>query len=342
MPGRGAGGQPARLVLIDTVDQLPGLLPIHGWSALMTSDLVLVQLADHPFVPHLEFAELRHEVVPDSDEREKWIVARAQSEGEVAYLFGPADEEGFTRTLGLEAARAGVEVEVVYFMLAPRGVELLDLVRIVERLRGSSGCPWDREQTPATLAPYAVEEVYELLDAIASGDSTAIREELGDVLFQVVFQAQVAEDTGDFSIDDVAKAITAKLVRRHPHVFGDVEAADVQQVLESWERLKAAEKPERASIFEGIPAALPALQLADTVQVRAERAGLALGDDDADRARAELERFLAACAGEREAALGDLLAVVVAQARRHGLHAEQALRAAVSRFRSRVEAEQRG
>ncbi|MGH8886400.1 MAG: nucleoside triphosphate pyrophosphohydrolase [Egibacteraceae bacterium] len=332
----------ARLVLIDTADQLPGLLPIHGWSALMASELVLVRSADHPFVPHLELAELRHEVVPDSDERAQWIVRRAEAEGEVAYLFGPGDDECLTRTLGLEAARAGAEVEVVYFMLAPQGVELLDLVRIVERLRGPCGCPWDREQTPTTLAPHAVEEVYELLDAIASGDQGAIREELGDVLFQVVFQAQVAEDTGGFTIDDVAKGITAKLVRRHPHVFGDVEAADVQQVMENWERLKAAEKPERASVFEGVPTALPALQLAGTVQARAERAGLApdLGADGVDRARAELERFLdARTAGEREAALGDLLGVIVALARHHGLHAEQALRAAVARFRSRVEAE---
>jgi MazG family protein len=331
----------ARLVLIDTADQLPGLLPLHGWSALMASELVLVRSADHPFVGHLELAELRHEVVPDSDERAKWIVARARSEGEIAYLFGPADDESFTRTLGLEAARAGVEVEVVYFMLAPKGVKLLDLVRTVERLRGPGGCPWDREQTPATLAPHAVEEVYELLDAIASGDPGAIQEELGDVLFQTIFQAQVAEDAGDFTIDDVAKGITAKLVRRHPHVFGDVEVADSQQVIANWERLKAAEKPERASTFDGIPTALPALQLASTVQARAERAGLAavLGDAE-DRARAELERFLAAStADERELVLGHLLETVVALARRHGLHAEQALRAAVTRFRRRVEAE---
>lgn len=333
----------ARLVLIDTADQLPGLLPLHGWSALMASELVLVRSADHLFVPHLELAELRHEVVPDSDERAKWIVRRADAEGEVTYLFGPADDEGFTRTLGLEAARAGVEVEVVYFMLAPKGVELLDLVRVTERLRGPGGCPWDREQTAATLAPHAVEEVYELLDAITSGDPGAIREELGDVLFQVVFQAQVAEDAGEFTIDDVAKGIVAKLVRRHPHVFGDVEVADAQEVIANWERLKATEKPERESVFEGVPAALPALQLASTVQGRAERAGLVpdLGDAAADLARAELERFLAAgTAAEREAALGDLLGAVVALARRRGLHAEQALRAAVTRFRTQVEAEE--
>lgn len=344
MAWQGAGGGPARLVLIHTADQLPGLLPIHGWSALMASELVLVRSADHPFVPHLEFADLRYEAVPDSDERAKWIVARAQSEGEVAYVFGPGDDEGFTRTLGLEAARSRVEVEVVYFMLAPKGVELLDLVRTTERLRGPGGCPWDREQTPATLAPHAVEEVYELLDAIASGDPGAVREELGDVLFQTVFQAQVAEDAGDFTIDDVARAIAAKLVRRHPHVFGDVEVTGTQQVIANWERLKAAEKPQRTSAFEGIPAALPALQLAGTVQGRAERAGLAppIGDP-ADRARAELERLLGAgTAEEREVALGDLLGAIVALARHHGLHAEQALRAAVARFRSRLEAGEAG
>lgn len=337
----------ARLVLIDTADQLPGLLPIHGWSALMSSELVIVRSADHPFVPHLEVAELRHEVVPTGSggtAPTKWIVGRAEAEGEVAYLFGPGDDEAFTRTLGLEAARAGVEVEVVYFMFAPKGIELLDLVSIEQRLRGPDGCPWDREQTHASLAPHAVEEVYELLDAIASGDPDAIREELGDVLLQVVFHAQVAEDADDFTIDDVAEGIAAKLVRRHPHVFGDVEVADADAVMANWERLKAVEKPERVGVFDGIPAALPALQLASKLQARAERAGLASksGVEVPDRARAEFERFLAAGdPDERAEALGDLLVALVALARHHRLDPEQALRAAAARFRARLEPEGR-
>jgi XTP/dITP diphosphohydrolase len=324
-----------RLVLIDTADQLPGLLPVHGWSALMSSDLVLLGSDEHPFVPHLDLADLRHEAVPPGEaEPAKWIVARAQAEGEVAYLFGPSDDEAFTRTVGLEAARAEVEVEVVYFMLAPKGVEMLDLVRIEERLRGPGGCPWDLEQTAATLAPYAVEEAYELADAIASGDRDAVREELGDVLLQVVFQAQVAEDAGDFTIDDVARDISQKLIRRHPHVFEGQAVAGADEVVANWEVLKAAEKPEREGPFDGVPAALPALQLVAKLQSRAERAGLApdLRVEAAARVRHELERLDSA--EDPDLAVGDLLAAVVALARARGVDPEQALRAAAARLRA--------
>ncbi len=329
----------ARLVLIDTADQLPGLLPVHSWSALMSSDLVLVRSADHPFVPHLHLAELRWEAVGEPPSPAEWVVGRAQAEGEVAYLFGPDDDEGFTRSLGLEAAREGVEVEVVYFMLAPKGLELLSLVGIEERLRGPGGCPWDRDQTRATLAPYAIEEAYELADAIASGDTEAVREELGDVLLQVVFQAQIAEEAGDFTIDDVAAGIAAKLIRRHPHVFGDEQAVDADQVMANWEALKAAEKPEREGVFDGVPVALPALQLMSKLYSRAARAGLVAAGGAEARVRAALDRL--AQAGERAEApgdaLGDLLAATVALAREHGVDAEQALRAAAARFRSRLD-----
>ena len=327
----------ARLVLIDTADQLPGLLPVHSWSALMSSELVLVRTPDHPFVPHLDLAELRHEAVPDDlAEPARWIVDRVKAEGEVAYLFGPSDAEAFTRALGVEAAREGVEVEIVYFMLAPKGVELLNLVRIEERLRRPGGCPWDREQTHATLAPYAVEEVYELLDAIASGDPAAIKEELGDVLLQVVFHAQVAEDGGAFTIDDVAKGIAAKLVRRHPHVFADATVADADQVIHEWERIKAGEKPERQGLFDGIPVALPALQLMSKLQSRAERAGVVagLGDRADERVRDQLARLAdAPDDATRSAAVGDLLVAAVALARAHRVDPEQALRAASARLR---------
>jgi XTP/dITP diphosphohydrolase len=326
----------ARLLLIDTADQLPGLLPVHSWSALMSSELLLVRSHDHPFLVHLELAELRSEVVGDRDKPAEWIVGRAQAEGEVAYLFGPGDGEDFTRALGLEATRAGVEVEIVYFMLAPKGVELLGLVKVEERLRGPGGCPWDREQTHATLASYAVEEAYELADAIASGDPEAVCEELGDVLLQVVFQAQIAEDAGGFTIDDVAKGIVAKLVRRHPHVFGGQTVTGADQVIANWERLKAAEKPERTGVFDGVPAALPALVLASRLQARAERAGLVPAGGGQARARAQLDR-LSADEGDPAEALGELLAATVALAREYGVDPEQALRAATARFRSSVE-----
>ncbi|MGH3665320.1 MAG: nucleoside triphosphate pyrophosphohydrolase [Egibacteraceae bacterium] len=367
----------ARLVLVDTADELPGLLPLHGWSALMSSDLVLVGVADHPFVPHLDAAELRWEAVaaqgraalsradllsglaPADKARSEAVVDRVRADGEVVYLFGPADDEAFTRTLGMEAARAGVEVEVVYFGVAPKGTRLLELVQVESRLRGPGGCPWDHEQDHRSLAPYAVEEVYELLEAISSGDPDAVREELGDVLLQVVFHAQIAEDAGAFTIDDVAEGSAAKLIRRHPHVFADVTVSGSEEVMANWEELKAAEKrarsgagagQERTGVFEGVPAAQPALGYVAKLQSRAAKTGfdwpgtagaeLPPGDvEAAERIRGELEAFLSAGDdAERERDVGDLLMSVVGLARRHHLDPELALRAAAQRFRRRFEA----
>jgi XTP/dITP diphosphohydrolase len=332
----------ARLVLVDTADQLPGLLPLHAWSALMASDLVLVGAEDHPFLPHLREADLRVDAVPAGDlqSRADAIVARVHDAGEVAYLFGRADTEAFTRTLGLEAARAGVEIEVVYFLAAPKGVEVLDLVAVEERLRGPGGCPWDREQTHASLAHYAVEEVYELLEAIEADAPEAICEELGDVLLQVVFHAQMAQDAGTFTIDDVARGISEKLVRRHPHVFGDAVVADADEVMANWDQLKAAEKPERAGVFDGIPPGQPAMAYVEKLQRRAAKTGFDWDADveAADRIRLELDEFLAAGDDEARAAeLGDLLMSVIGLARRSGIDPELALRGAARRFRTRFQ-----
>jgi MazG family protein len=354
----------ARLLLVDTADALPGLLPLHSWSALMSSDLVVTADAEHPFVAHLDAAELRHEVVPEdagsgplgrsdllgglSPEdkgRARWVVERARSQGDVAYLFGAGDSDAFTRTLGMEAARAGVEVEVVYFGVAPKGLALLELVAVEERLRGPGGCPWDREQDHGSLAPYAVEEVFELLEAIAAGETGDIREELGDVLLQVVFHAQIAADAGTFDIDDVARAIAGKLVRRHPHVFASEEVADADEVKVRWDELKAEEKPEREGPFDGVAAAQPSLPYVAKLQSRAARLGFewpAAGPDGTDpaaeRVREELDEVLQADSDEARAAeIGDLLLSVAGLARRHGVDAEMALRGAAQRFRARFE-----
>jgi len=350
----------SRLVLVDTADALPGLLPLHAWTAVMSSDLVMVGSGDHPFVPHLELAELRLEVLaePEGDsalsrsdllsglsprdkQRAGMVVDRAREIGEVVYLFGPTDADAFTRVLGMEAARAGLEVEVVYFGLPPKGTALLNLVSVQERLRGEGGCPWDAEQTHETLARYAVEEVHELLEAIAQGQDDGLREELGDLLLQVVFHAQVAEDRGAFAIDEVARGITDKLVRRHPHVFDDVQVSGSQEVLANWEELKAAEKPERTGPFDGVPVAQPALSYISQLQSRAARLGFDWSEDReaAERVRLELDEFLAAgddAARSRE--VGDLLMSVAGLARRHAIDPELALRAAAARFRSRFEA----
>ncbi len=353
---------PARIVLVHTADALPGLLPLHAWTALMSVDLVLVGAEDHPFRPHLDLAELRVEVVgadagsggaaltradllsgldPGDKRRAGVIVDRARAVGEVVYLFGPRDADAFTRVLGMEAARAGLEVEVVYFGLAPKGTALLELVAVQERLRAAGGCPWDAEQTHASLARYAVEEVYELLEAISSADTAALREELGDVLLQVVFHAEIAAGDGTFTIDDVARGITDKLVRRHPHVFADATAEDSDSVMANWEVLKAAEKPERTGPFDGVPTAQPALQYVEKLQSRAAVAGFDWEADAeaADRVREELDEFLhAADDGDRAQEVGDLLMSVVGLARRHRIDPELALRGAADRFRRRFEA----
>jgi XTP/dITP diphosphohydrolase len=190
------------------------------------------------------------------------------------------------------------------------GSRLLDLVEVMDRLR--TECPWDREQTHRSLAPYLLEETYETLEAIESGDPEHLREELGDLLLQVVFHARVAAEAGadGFTVDDVAAGIVDKLVHRHPHVFAGLEVADADEVDANWERLKAVEKG-RSSVLEGIPTALPALALADKVLGRAARLGVRppAGDDSGDR----------------------LLALVV-EARASGRDAEQELREAVRRL----------
>lgn len=350
----------SRLVLIDTVDQLPGLLPIHAWSALMSCELVVVGEAHHPFVPHLEMAELRYEVLPAAGEetasltgvdllggtdprlvlRARHVVDRVRASGETAYLFGPGDTEAFTQTLGMEAAQAGLEVEVVYFAQRPKGVSLLELVNVEQRLLGPGGCPWDLEQDHRSLAEYAVEEVFELIEAIESGDPDHIREELGDVLLQVVFHAQMAENAGSFTIDDVATEVAQKLVRRHPHVFGDAKVADADEVMENWEDLKAAEKPEREGAFDGVPPGQPALSYVRKLQYRAAKTGFDWEADveAAERVKLELDEFLGASTDEqREHEVGDLLMSVVGLARRHDIDPEMALRGAARRFRARFE-----
>jgi XTP/dITP diphosphohydrolase len=306
---------------------------------------------------HLDNADVRYEVVPEPSEpaalsrrdllggvdplqraKVSWIVDRALQATAIAYVYGPADSEAFTRALGLEAVRSEVEVEIVYFGVAPKGVELLDLVRVEQQLRGPGGCPWDREQDHDSLARYAVEEVYELVDAIAAGNPDDICEELGDVLLQVVFHAQIAEDNGTFDIDAVARGIVAKLVRRHPHVFGDVRAADAATVIRNWEQLKAAEKPERTSPFAGIVASQPALPLAGALQRRAAKLGFEAADADSAlaRVRAALDGLARADAQPAQQ-IGDLLSAVVALARHMDVDPEVALRGSVQRFRTQVE-----
>src|SRR3954471_7552718 len=185
------------------------------------------------------------------------------------------------------------------------GSEVTQLVGLMQRLLAPGGCPWDREQTLATLVPYLVEETYEVVDALAAGDVDDHREELGDLLLQIVFQSELRFSEGKFGIDDVARGIVAKLVRRHPHVFGDVVAKDAGAVLGNWAKIKAAEKAEKGKhgALDGVPKSAPALLRATRT---GEKAG-AVGFDwpDAKGPRAKIDEELreldgAISAGERD------------------------------------------
>ncbi|WP_206447291.1 nucleoside triphosphate pyrophosphohydrolase [Agrococcus sp. KRD186] len=210
--------------------------------------------------------------------------------------------------------------------------ELDDLVAVMARLRGPGGCPWDAEQTHASLVPYAIEEAHELAEAVESGDDAHLREELGDVLLQVVFHAEIARAEGRFDIEDVAATLIEKLRRRHPHVFGDTEVAGVDGVVENWDAIKRAEKPERESALDGIPVSLPALARAEKLLGRARRAGLDdAGHDDAGLDDAGLPDAVGtadASAPDSEAALGRALLEMVRGAAAAGLDPERALRGA--------------
>jgi MazG family protein len=218
------------------------------------------------------------------------------------------------------------------------GRALLDLLKVMARLRGPGGCPWDREQTHQSLARHLLEEAHETLEAIDQGDPDRLREELGDVLLQVVFHAEMARQEGTFDIDDVAEGITAKLIRRHPHVFGDLQVDSASEVLVNWERIKAEEKGEH-SVDQEIPATLPALARASKVQRRAAGSGFDWRTTEAAMAKvreelAELER---AGAEQAEDELGDVLFAVAALGRRMNVDPETALRKATARFADRFE-----
>ena len=234
----------------------------------------------------------------------------ARTGGSAVWLCGPDGDPGFARAVADLVARdpATVELEVVYGSTDPPGAKLLDVVAVMDRLRSPGGCPWDAEQTHRSLAPYLLEESFELLEAIEEDDPALLREELGDVLLQVVFHARLVEErpAGErWSIDDVAGDLVAKLVRRHPHVFAEREVAGAAEVEANWDEIKAEEK-RRESVTDGVPLGQPALALAAKLRRRAEKAGLDVavpgGDDVGARLFALVDDAVAAGA-DPEAAL---------------------------------------
>jgi MazG family protein len=235
--------------------------------------------------------------------------------------------------------------------LAPPAADLAgidQLIDIVAKLRGPGGCPWDHEQTHASLRAGLIEEAYEVVEAINSGDDANLREELGDLLLQSVFHAQIATEEGRFNFDDVARSISEKLVRRHPHVFGEDRCADSAEVLRKWDDIKRAEKGGQGekipSALDGISSGLPALMRAEKVQKKAARVGFDWSEAAPVVAKireelAEVEAELpAGTSAKIEEEIGDLLFSVVNLARKLKVDGETALQRATDKFSSRFRA----
>jgi MazG family protein len=311
--------RPSLLVVPLAPDEIP-LLTLGELELLLARPRVVFEDDGHPLIERLQ--GLGAEVAVGEDpQAEDALVLHPNSSRlkELARAGAVVTGAGTTVPDSLTAAAAAPSARRA-------GNRLTGVVAVMARLRSEDGCPWDREQSHESLAVHLVEETYEVLEAIDERRlSEELEEELGDLLLQVVFHARLAEQAGRFDIASVAEGIEAKLLRRHPHVFGEAEASTAAQVLASWESLKAAEK-SRSSPFDGIPRELPALLAAHKTQKRAAALGFEPTESEIDA------RVAQACS--REGELGDALFWLAARARSKGIDAEGALRAATARFRS--------
>ncbi|MFD8944829.1 nucleoside triphosphate pyrophosphohydrolase, partial [Streptomyces californicus] len=265
---------PGRIVLLTASHRVaPGLLSWPAWQTLHAADLVLVTDPDHPQLPYLREAGVRAEhAAPAADE----LVAECANGRTVVVLVGGEGDtrltDGLAR-LGGSGRFAMPDLELLPGSYDLPGARLLDLVQVMDRIRRE--CPWTSRKTHRGLAKYAIEEAYELVEAIEDGDRDELREELGDVLLQVVFHARIAQEDPEepFDVDDVAGGLVEKLIHRHPHVFGDATAETPEDVHAHWLRTKAIEK-QRTSVTEGVPLGQPGLALAAKLASRVRTAGL--------------------------------------------------------------------
>ena len=318
---------PGRIVLLTTTHRVaPGLLSWPAWQELRDADLVLCRDAGHPQLPYVKDAGVP---VETRDPSAADLVAACAGDRTVVVLASAEGEPRLTEELaalaGSGRATALPSLELLPGSYDLPGARLLDLVQVMDRIRAE--CPWASTQTSAEIARYGIEEVYELVEAIEAGDVAEIREELGDVLLQVVFHARIAAEDPErpFDIDDVAAGIVAKLVRRHPHVFGDARAETAEDVKALWFAAKAAEK-RRESVTDGVPLSQPGLALAAKLAARARRAGLPAPPEPAGTGADDYGYRLLALAAEAEAA---------------GTDPETALRTAARTYRDTLRAAER-
>ncbi|RCG31287.1 MazG family protein [Sphaerisporangium album] len=309
------------LVVVTTSPRVaPGLLSGRAW-AVLGSGRVLTGSGDHPLLPYLAEEDIPVEVVtPDPV-----ALARESLDTTIVWLAAQDGDEPFMRAVG----RAALDmpeppvIELVPGSYDLPGARFVDMVAVMDRLRRD--CPWDARQTHESLVPYLLEEAYEVLETIEEGDHAALREELGDLLFQVVFHARLAqersEEDGGFDVDDVVQELVDKLVRRHPHVFAGTVVDGAEEVNANWDAIKAAERAAkgRESSLDGVPMGQPALSLVLGLQSRAERAG---APDTLSRAVGQ--------------GIGRELFDLVRRARAAGLDPEAELRAAARDYRDRV------
>jgi tetrapyrrole methylase family protein/MazG family protein len=311
------------MLLLDALE-----LPAHGRRLMPQRPTLIAQVYDRRALSAAKLALL--EVYPP---------------GHIVRLVrGAGTTSASVSDVALEALDHGDDADHLTSIFVPALARIDDtrtfegLRAVVAKLRDpDGGCPWDLEQTHESLRKYLLEEAYETLDALDAGEPHRFAEELGDLMMQVILHAQLAEDAGDFVIEDVIASITRKLIRRHPHVFAGVDVEDADEVLQNWERLKQDERGD-TSVLDHVPRTMPALMQAQSLQSRASKAGLDAGD-------AERSTFVAAidALAERRAdadALGDLLFGIVAQSRAQGIDAEDALRRTIERYRARAGAEE--
>ncbi|MEV8534372.1 nucleoside triphosphate pyrophosphohydrolase [Streptomyces sp. NPDC051211] len=307
------------MVLLTTSHRVaPGLLSWSAWQTLHAADRVLCADPDHPQLPYLREAGI--EVVRESPDAHELVEECAGGRTVVVMPSGEGDRrltDGLARLAG-SGRHSMPDLELLPGSYDLPGARLLDLVQVMDRVRRD--CPWTSRKTHRGLAKYAIEEAYELVEAIEDGDREELREELGDVLLQVVFHARIAEEdeTEPFSIDDVAGALVEKLIHRHPHVFGDAKAETPEDVQEHWQRTKAVEK-QRESVTDGIPMGQPGLALAAKLAGRARAGGVPVALPEGE-------------------GIGYELLALAARAEAAGVDPETALRAAARTYRDAIRA----